>query len=170
MKPILFSTTFPAYHPKKGQPTYFVEKIWAHLIYTGQFSWDDCEKYTKHLRQSGYLLCSTEKVFELYRNKDFKAHTIRQGFSRAKDDIFSPRIWSGKPYRSKQIAFAPPLHIYHVPMLFKDTLDRGEVFLKNGQWMSDVALQNLAQNDGLSLEDFKAWFNKPTFTGQIIYF
>lgn len=28
-KVITFSRVFPAYHPKKGQPTYFIEKIYA---------------------------------------------------------------------------------------------------------------------------------------------
>jgi hypothetical protein len=45
MKPILFSRFFPAYHPKKGQPTYFVEKIWAHLIIDGQHDIETCEAF-----------------------------------------------------------------------------------------------------------------------------
>lgn len=30
-KVITFSRTFPAYHPKAGQPTYFVEKFWESI-------------------------------------------------------------------------------------------------------------------------------------------
>ncbi|MGL4598529.1 MAG: hypothetical protein ACRCYO_13510 [Bacteroidia bacterium] len=31
-KVITFSRVFPAHHPKKGQPTHFVEKVWANLV------------------------------------------------------------------------------------------------------------------------------------------
>jgi hypothetical protein len=31
MKVITFSRTYPSYHPKAGQPTYFVEKVWSSL-------------------------------------------------------------------------------------------------------------------------------------------
>lgn len=30
-KVITFSRTFPAYHPRKGEPTYFVEKFWTSI-------------------------------------------------------------------------------------------------------------------------------------------
>lgn len=169
MKPILFSRTFPVYHPKRGQPTYFVEKIWAHLIYSGQYDFEMCQSYLDAPWAKD--LFDTNKVSEFVQTRQFKMHTIRQGYSRSKDEIFSPRVWSGRPYTSKQIAFAPPLKILRVPMFFKDTLpDIGSVFLRNVQWLSDTYLQSIAQNDGLSLEDFQAWFKEPTFSGQIIYF
>jgi hypothetical protein len=44
-KVITFSRFFPAYHPRKGEPTYFVEKIWAHLISDNQFDIETCEAF-----------------------------------------------------------------------------------------------------------------------------
>jgi hypothetical protein len=72
--------------------------------------------------------------------------------------------WSDKPYRSKQIVFATLdkdsgcgvqqvgfrfIKIDH-PILYKEPTKRVFEY--------DMDLTALAKNDGLSLEDFEAWF------------
>lgn len=72
-KVITFSKAFPAYHPRKGEPTLFRDKV---LLSLNEF-------------QTGDDLSP-------------KYHTIRSGHRWKVDEWFSPREWSEKPYRSKQ--------------------------------------------------------------------
>ncbi len=185
---ITFSRTFPAHHPKAGEPTYFVEKFWKSL-------WDQDKAHDIHYFQEPY-----DELFHPW-GKDLlnvhrftgKHHTIRAGDRWKAGDYFSPRVWgtdvnpkSGKsgPYHSKQITIGPDIEIKKVwdfeiePVLMKN-VNPGDlyVFIKiNGQnrWCNasipDSGLvDRLAINDGLSVENFKAWFKwgKP-FKGQII--
>ena len=87
-KVITFSRTFPAYHPKAGQPTYFVEKF-----YNSLFSRNNLMDYPKGLEIN-------ESILEM------KNHTIRAGERWKKGEYFSPRVWSGKPYNTPQIILA----------------------------------------------------------------
>lgn len=164
---ITFSRFFPSYHPRKGEETYFVEKIWAHLISSGQYTINDAEQYvkdyTKHIE--GHSVQAFMSYLEwVIENGRCKIHTIREGSRWKKDDVFSPRVWSGKPYYSKQIVFAPELKIQEIEWFDK----------RNGQfWRNDKecrGVERIANNDGLSFDDFKAWFNKEPFEGQIIHF
>lgn len=90
-----------------------------------------------------------------------KIHTIRDNVElwskRAKEvnegrAIISARQWTGKPYGSKQIEFATyeriGIQVIELTMLgfFIDTIE------------SDVSVEVLAAFDGLSREDFVAWF------------
>ena len=91
-KVITFSRTFPAYHPKVGQPTYFVEKF-----YNSLFSRNNLMDYPKGLEIN-------ESILEM------KNHTIRAGERWKKGEYFSPRVWSGKPYNTPQIILAKDIH------------------------------------------------------------
>jgi hypothetical protein len=143
MRVLTFSQTFPAYHPKAGEPTHFVEKIKIGL--------------DPYRRRDGF-----------YDNmKGFKAkhHTIRAGNRWKAGDMFSPRIWSGRPYFSKQIEIAPPLEVVKVIPISYEC----------GNWMSGLTIlhmdtmMKIAHNDGLSFLDFMDWFKYPKdFDGQII--
>ena len=101
-KVITFSRTFPAYHPKKGQPTFFVEKFWKSL-------WDQNKAYDIHLFQephdSHFHPMGANDMRNVHEFKG-KHHTIRAGHRFKTGDYFSPRVWSGKPYNSKQIKIA----------------------------------------------------------------
>lgn len=57
-----------------------------------------------------------EEVFnhDKFINGFSKEHTIRKGKRWKVGDKFSPRIWSGKPYKSKQIILAPDTEIKQV--------------------------------------------------------
>ncbi len=165
---LTFSRQFPAYHPKAGQRTNFVEKILIGLqrmdveIDEGDIpSWPDefCE----------YLDNSIEGT---------KFHTIRSGHRWKAGDKFSPRVWSGKPYNSKQIIIAPDIDIKQVwdiemnPSLFEE-----ECFFKlDGEPIHRNTLMEIAKNDGLGYIDFLGWFfgsdimssKRKPFIGQII--
>lgn len=147
------SRVFPVSHPRKGEETNFKLKIQRNF---------DC-KVCPH------VLCDTCYAGNFWT----KLHTIRSNYplwekrmrevqeGRAVIELF---YWSDKPYRSKQIVFATLdkdsgcgvqqigfrfIKIDH-PILYKETTKRVFEY--------DMALTALAKNDGLSLEDFKAWF------------
>lgn len=165
-KVLTFSTTFPGYHPKAGQSTLFIEKLWESL-------------YPKHAG-TGYLHKLMLLGFEvgLHGIHRPKHHTIREGNRFKAGDYFSPRIWgndinpkSGKsgPYNSKQIIIAPDIYIPKVyDFEIKKTPFR-EGIVNINQYPPSVNLKEIAENDGLEYEDFLAWFRFPKcFSGQII--
>lgn len=151
---LTFSTKFPAYHPRKGEPTFFVEKIFKSLFLMKSVPPELVDSYN-------FEIMNDDSVVP-------KHHTIRAGNRWKVGDKFSPRVWSGKPYQSKQIIIASDIEVKKVWSIWYD---------ENGWWIngnSFYALERLAQNDGLSLTDFLDWFNihpkkkGETFTGQII--
>lgn len=153
-KVITFSRTFPSYHPKAGLPTYFVEKIWS-SIHT-DFDWKAPLKTLD--------LVDTKKIFFP------KHHTIRGGHRFKVGDYFSPRVWSNKPYNSKQIQFAPDIEVKKV---FDFTMDLNGVYSVNGKYLDEDKYRILALNDGLTENEMFHWFmpnyDKPKeFDGQII--
>ncbi len=147
---ILFSRYFPAYHPKAGQPTYFVEKVLNGLLVLGidrnvaDWPIDFYKSYNLNI-------------------DDLKYHTIRAGHRFKVGDKFSPRVWSGKPYRSKQIIIAPDCLVESV----WDFVKRGDQYFVNGIFRKFHTMERVAQNDGLSWGDFVQWFPEK-FDGQII--
>lgn len=164
-KVMTFSRTFPAYHPKAGQPTYFVEKIWKGL-------WD-LEK-SNHNPLNGYhqiydeAFPITNDPLENIHLHQPKWHTIRAGNRWKFGDKFSPRVWSGKPYGSKQITIAPDIEVKKVWDFKID--DCGVISVGGYYDFSDNPESNyeiLAKNDGLTETEMLQWFNKP-MTGQII--
>lgn len=156
-KVIMFSRVFPAYHPKAGEPTFFVEKL-----YNSLFSRNNLMDYPKGIEIN-------ESILEM------KHHTIRAGHRFKVGDTFSPRVWgddinlkSGRsgPYHSKQIIIAPDLEVKQV---YKFELRKSDLnYYLNGKLLKFAQLKEIAKNDGLDLDDFDEWFNSPDFDGQII--
>lgn len=180
-KVITFSRTFPAYHPKAGQPTYFVEKIWKSLGFSIEKHSHKNDIYPK---LEGFEIIHKNKIEVYYQTCDLlyhtigtnhpsiisKHHTIRAGSRWKAGDYFSPRVWSGKPYNSKQIIIAPDIEIKKV---WDFDMDLNGIYSINGKYISEQDEYNLATNDGLSEANFQFWFmpnmNKPKpFSGQII--
>lgn len=162
MKYIMYSRTFPKGHPKEGQPTFFVERI-LNSFHNGQMSLDNIWPELKEFVND----------FELIANQRQKHHTIRSGNRYKPGDMVSLRVWSGLPYRSKQIEFAQVevkktwgIEIYANEFIFELKVD-GIAQTKEDQ-------ERVANNDGLNLIDFYNWFNihpkkqGVTFRGQII--
>lgn len=158
---ITFSRYFPAYHPKKGQPTYFVEQL------LNSIGW--------------YEIMGNDTAFEVgfldsldLDIEGLKHHTIRAGNRWKVGDTFSPRVWSGKPYNSPQIIIAPDIEIVKI---WDFAMDLNGVYSINGHYLGEDenAIETiLAKNDGFSdPHDMFKWFmpkyQKPVeFKGQIL--
>lgn len=189
-KVITFSRTFPAYHPRKGEPTYFVEKFW--------------NSFNVHALDQDFHVPFEEDLIDLNKNLPYaildtfkfclkgryemppKHHTIRAGHRFKAGEYFSPRVWSGKPYNSKQIIIAPDTEIKKVWDIL--IIRHGDTFhfeLDNKLRMSfnyDNYLQNalpyskdwfgniIAENDGLNKIDLFDWFFlAPTFKKELFF-
>lgn len=160
MRVLTFSRTFPAHHPKAGQPTWFVDKI-LHSIsfpdYKHSIDIDNPAKYT----------------------------TIRRGNLWKVGDKVSARYWSEIPYRSKQVEFAQ-LEVRKT-WKFETALWIGcnskncySTWYMDGKEIGVLSkdllhtegwdlINTIAENDGLSITDLLSWFKHPSnFNGQII--
>lgn len=151
-KPILFSKVFMKSHSKAGQQTFFKEKILSGLIY-----FKKCPRSIAH----------ADNVFDARGNLKFfpKVTTIRAGHRWKVGDTFSPREWIDKPYRSKQRSFYQELKIVKIYNFRYEPM--------NGYFLNDYSIDisktYIPQNDGLTIEDFKEWFEtEKRFDGQII--
>lgn len=161
---ITFSRTYPSYHPRAGEPTYFVEKICAGLA-------DKIAGFKPPEYIPGWNLHE-------FCNAIPKWHTIREGHRFKAGDKFSPRVWgddvnpkSGRsgPYHSKMITFAPDIEA--VKGWYFDISGHDGKFFINGSPFTPkgIFIDEVSGNDGLTPEDFKAWFKHPKpFSGQII--
>lgn len=100
--------------------------------------------------------------------RGMKVHTIRRSMRwqkiaeevNAGQRVISLRYWTGKPYRSpqKEIKRLTSVSTQEVTMF---NLTTGmEAFVED----APVKIAHLAANDGLSPEDFEAWF-QPCFKG-----
>ena len=170
-KVILCSRYFQKDHPKSGEPTFFVEKVWKALQTIGysepQYFFDE--------------LPGLESIIDLdvFKTTWEKYHTVRKGKRWKVGDTASLRVWSGKPYRSKQITFADNVKVEKV---FDIDIDECGVISINGLYFLPDEIggndpeEELAKNDGLSLDDFYEWLVMPcfrkekAFSGQIICF
>lgn len=153
---LTFSQTFPVYHPRAGQPTYFVEKLWESI-------------YLEHAGWEGFWplfffpLINSGNGFDIGLHGKYqpKHHTIRAGNRWKAGDKFSPRVWSGKPYQSKQIIIAPDIEVKKVWSF--DLLNRNgqAIPIINGVERKTETLLKLAINDGLDMFDLLDWFKFP---------
>lgn len=155
-KVITFSRVFPKGHPKQGQDTLFVEKV--------------LKSINPNKIQSKLIIQDALNVFnsQAYFDCEKKNHTIRAGNRFKKGDFFSPRVWSEKPYRSKQIVLFEDTEIKKVWNI--EIYPTGEIMIDN-KFFCVFGSENwhlLCQNDGLSSSDMLNWFSKLPFKGQII--
>lgn len=141
---ITFSRVYPSYHPRKGEETYFVEKLLLSL-----------NNGLEHI----------DKSYLLGKFLPPKHHTIRAGNRWKVGDKFSPRVWSDKPYRSKQIILAPDIEIKKIwdfsvkksqmgNLLFFSNLIKTDIF----NCVEDETISLISKNDGLDTNDFYDWF------------
>jgi hypothetical protein len=190
-KVITLSRYFPSYHPKAGQPTYFVEKVWNgfHEDALGERFYMPFEEDIYDLNSNRNISISTLMEFKdslvKGRTNKFepKYHTVRSGKRWKAGDKASLRVWSGVPYDSKQIILAPDIVIPKVldvemyystdgklPMGLTIEIDGAQYPYGCNEWIP------LSQNDGLELLDMKHWFElspdfkkEKHFSGQMIF-
>lgn len=166
-KVLTFSRFYPSYHPKKGEPTFFVEKILRSI-------YPICPVLLEHFEM---LNPDYINIYDfrgsLYHPMDFhpKHHTIRKGNRFKKGDYFSPRVWSGQPYNSKQVIIAPNIQVKNTWDIEIEMPKRKlSIINEEGRWWQydeGSTIQEIAKNDGLELRDFWNWFPQ-SFKGQII--
>jgi len=177
MAVLTFSRTFPTYMPNAGEPTFFVEKILNSLDIEYR---DDMDykhgliEWNKKSISEGKL--NTGKLIKFWADlndhiTDRKIHTIRNGNRRKEGDIIKPRVWSGKPYNSPQIQFAPDIPC--VRTFDFETLYCGSMYIDGnayGGWSPlNPKVAEVAKNDGLTGLELIQWLGeKKDFTGQII--
>lgn len=123
--------------------------------------------------QKGHIREGQETFFGVKLIQGIKHHTIRKGNRWNAGDMFSPRQWSGIPYKSKQIKICDDIKIesvWHIAIInghfvYIDRSGKPYCLLEKG----NKNLNILANNDGLVSKDFISWFDKyPEFIGQII--
>ena len=178
-KVLTFSRQFPAYHPKAGQPTGFIESIVnSGVIGCPEFdtgSSIDLLKLNPNLKWQVVFEYAKTWNTTIAAFGNGKHHTIRAGHRFKAGDWFSPRVWSGQPYQSKQIIIAPPIQVKKVWDF--EICDDGRIQI-DGKTIFDPDFQfaelnkrliEISVNDGLSVVDLLSWFKHPkSFTGQII--
>lgn len=166
MRVIPFSRHFPKGHPKAGQPTWFAESILNAIMRTSDGV----------LNINNIMLDMRDFVndFQLIANERQKHHTIRAGSRWKAGDMASLRVWSDKPYRSKQIEFAQ----VEVKRVWEIEIFEDHLFIEGFNIGPFHPLLDwvklIAQNDGLTPIDFYDWFSiqpkkkENIFRGQII--
>lgn len=137
---LTLSRTFPSTHPKAGKPTGFKERVLISI--NSQFLSDIRPKV--HTIRANYLFW--KKRFE----------KIARG-----EACLSIREWEGKPYGkgSRQVEIARLTRedgIGLQQLRFTVDVDNKRVAIIDG--ISLPSLRVLADNDGLTLEDWNEWF------------
>lgn len=150
------SRTFPMTHPRKGDDTFFIEKIKRKQC---NMFLDECCNNDCNISGEG-----------------IKLHTIRGNYPRWEKimaDVQAGRAvielfyWSDKPYRSTQVVFVTldknsgcgvqelDLSVFNMfglcMIMFNTEYSRGA---------RQISTKSLIKNDGLSVQDFRDWFKK----------
>ena len=157
---LMLSKEFPKEHPKAGEPTGFADQLKVAL--------------------SGCKSCNASKLNCLicvrHNQSDTpigKVHTIRKNYERWEKRIkavqegkavLSIRQWKGRPYEKGNVQV-------EIARLGKDDgvgIQKLEPDQMSG-WVIDgvgsgITTAELAKNDGLSLDDWKAWFKDMDLT------
>ena len=189
-KVITFSRTFPSYHPRKGESTFFLEKIHWGLIDLVHTKWLGCFEMlldlNKHLPKKLIQDFIDSIDDDINFSDSTKGHTIRAGHRFKVGDWFSPCVWSGKPYNSKQIIIAPDIQVkktwdFECHTEADDRESDWSFIIFNGNNYTcyqneylDPVLEAVSLNDGFSdPQDFLNWVqpknrNSKPLIGQII--
>lgn len=169
---ITLSPFFLKGHPKSGKPTRFRCKFLMGRNLSDACIWDCSYDGVENTQRS----CSRNAIVEDGKPWKFpKIHTIRTNYKlwekrirevQEGNAVLSIRQWSGKPYRSKQVVIAnltknegvgiQPLKITR----FIEKLGNKEyvAISVDGDIKNTLTLEEIAHNDGLSFEDWAAWF------------
>lgn len=168
MKVLTFSRHFPKKHSKEGKPTFFIEQTLNAVLPRG-------ENGIINRNDINPAILPLINDFVLLAGEHRKYHTIRAGSRFKPGDMASLRVWSGAPYRSKQIEFAQVevKKTWEIEIWLRDRITIGFPEIPGVQ-LRLLPLCEVAENDGLECRDFEAWFRLhpkkagKVFTGQII--
>jgi hypothetical protein len=161
-KVITVSRKFFGNHAKKGYETYFVERIINDLIKdVDVIDWDSLDKNNTEIS-----LVQTNLIGSLS-----KGHTLRKGKRWKTGDFASLRFWSRLPYRSPQVKISKdiPIRVFDIEMCLKPYESVLKIDSKTIEpKIFNTTIETIANNDGLSYQDFLDWFGNDHFSGQII--
>jgi len=144
---VIVSCYFPKNHKRAGEKTNFSQKLQLGI---------------KNIPNSVMYNEECDLVM------DRKIHTIRSNYPlwskriskiQAGEATLSIRYWSGKPYNSKQVEIMQldKNSGCGVQLLFFDEQNINKALIADSN-TTFVLPSDIANNDGLSLEDFKEWF------------
>lgn len=136
------SRTFPVTHKRKGQQTWFVEQINDVLI---PIALEPIFGRKLHTIRGNYLLWS-KRIKEVQEGKA----------------VLSLRYWSEKPYNSPQVEFCRldknnGVGIQKIEF-YEDKDGVCTIKYPIIDNLAEPSIKTIAENDGLSCEDFKEWF------------
>ncbi|MBO4551482.1 MAG: hypothetical protein J5733_12190 [Bacteroidaceae bacterium] len=140
---IMLSVVFPANHSKAGMPTGFKDRVLRAVCKTGERFLSDARP-KMHTIRANYQLWK-KRIDEVERG----------------NAVLSIRQWTGKPYRSYTIEIARLTKDDGVGIQkLQFDKDRDGIaslkFYNVDGYFPDAQL--LANNDGLSVEDWREWF------------
>lgn len=151
-----FATTFPDWHPRKGEPTYFAERIMRGLYEAGMIS--------------DVIYFNQRDMAAVNEFEGIKIHTARKGHDWKVGDWFQPVTEDGVKICSPlQIKWLRQMSVFdHVIARFFLLSKNITIEQREAHAMVNVhdKVEQIAANDGLSPEDFIDWFPKP-FDGQL---
>ena len=148
------SKQFPTTHPRRGEQTFFEEKINNVLMPITEDPILGKKMHTIRANEDGTAFERWEKRFE----------KINAG-----EAVLELFHWSGSPYNSKHDGSKPVVFatltkddgigIQKLEFLQNDDGERSLEWPSiNQDWHQSPRGQEVAKNDGLSFEDWKAWF------------
>lgn len=134
---LTLSRVFPKTHPNAGEPTRFKERL--HNTVTGnKGQW--CKLHT------------IRRNYDLWK---VNADKMRDGHF-----VLSVRQWSARPYNSKQTEIERinrPIAVQRIRLYYDHLQDNILAYIDADHHL-DCDIEELAHNDGLTLEQFKDWF------------
>jgi len=140
------SRTFPANHKRKGDKTYFEDKI--------------LKRYSDFDNFLGWQKIHTIRANYPFWEKRIKK--VQEGKA-----VLSIRYWSGKPYNSKQVEICQldensgiGIENLHAPNWHLEKNRINELCIWGENIGMHIQTEVLAKNDGLSIDDFEEWFKK----------
>lgn len=150
---IFVSRTYPAYHPRKGQPTYFVEKIQLALNMLVQMPGDlliDLDPKI-HTFRGNYPLWKKQIDEVLAGNAVIvlKYHTLGR-YAKGNEQIEFARLDKDSGVGIQEAIYKSSFEIPYDGMAIR---------CADG-FFRDFAFYQVAENDGLTELDFSHWFEK----------
>lgn len=157
---MLFAKHYLKSHPKSGEPTGFVPRIWKAMAIQGY-----------GINRNSPFLEAESRYYDLhYVDIRPKWHTVRRKQRWTAGDKMSTKIWSGVPYVSKKIQICDDVFVdrtQDVRMYVEGLeVDTGS---PDAHLIAVKDLLPMAENDGFdNIEDFANWLGVG-FLGQIIF-
>lgn len=150
------SVKFPKGHPRAGEETHFIEKINNAI--------GDTESCKVVIHTCNGVLDIWPKIHTIRSNYDLWGKRI--GEVQRGEAVIELFYWSDKPYRSKQVVFftLDKDSGCGVQKLIHGEDSSGNLRPRLFDTCEILEERMLAHHDGLSLEDFKAWFKGYDFS------